>query len=76
VFCSAKLLAESELMKPIEVVVDKTYPNMWRVRYNDGVISEEMYNLTRANDILKNYRNYVKVVNTSETPKKQPRGAT
>lgn len=46
-------------MKPIRAVVDSKYPNMHRLQWEDGVLSADMYNLTRANDILRNYDRYV-----------------
>lgn len=32
------------------VVEDKTFLTMWRVRWPDGVLSEDYYNYTRARD--------------------------
>lgn len=45
-------------MEPIEIVEDTKYPNMWRLKWEDGVLSADCYNLTRANDILNNYDEY------------------
>jgi hypothetical protein len=44
---------------PIKVVADTKYPTMYRLKWKDGVLSEDMYNLTRAKDILRNYPDYV-----------------
>ena len=33
----------------VSIVPDKTYPNMWRVKYSDGRLSD-MVNRTRAKD--------------------------
>jgi hypothetical protein len=43
---------------PIAVDHDMKYEGMYRLRWADGVVSEDMYNLTRAKDILKNYQLY------------------
>lgn len=53
-------------MKPIELIKDETYPLMYRIKYDDGVVSDEMYNLTRAKDILKNYKSYAQAMSTAE----------
>lgn len=45
-------------MKPIEVVADTKNIGMYRLRWKDGTLSEDFYNQTRANDILKNYDQY------------------
>ena len=45
-------------MKPIKIVKDQKYPGMYRLKWKDGVLSEDMYNLTRAHDILLNYEEY------------------
>jgi len=34
--------------KKYKVVADKTYPEMFRVKYPDGELSADMYNLPRA----------------------------
>lgn len=44
--------------KPEKVVEDKHFIGMWRLEWADGVLSEDMYSLTRARDILKNYDEY------------------
>jgi hypothetical protein len=36
-------------MLKVHVVPDATYPNMWRVQWPDGLLSD-MVNLSRAND--------------------------
>lgn len=46
--------------KPIKIIKDEKYPDMYRLQWKDGVLSQDMYNLTRAKDILKNYREYAK----------------
>lgn len=45
-------------MKPIKIVEDKTCPEMFRLEWSDGVLSEDFYNQTRAHDILRNYDEY------------------
>ena len=45
--------------KPTNIVPDRRYPNMFRLRWRNGDLSADMYNLTRANDILRNYDRYV-----------------
>ena len=40
---------------PIKVV-----PVMFKLQWEDGTLSEDCYNLTRANDILRNYDKYMK----------------
>jgi hypothetical protein len=42
-------------MKPIKIV-----PVMFKLEWEDGTLSEDCYNLTRANDILRNYDKYMK----------------
>lgn len=42
-------------MVPIEVIQDTQHQHMYRIKYDDGVISEEMYNLSRANQVLQFY---------------------
>jgi hypothetical protein len=46
-------------LKPTSVVPDSKYPSMFRLQWDDGVLSADMYNLTRAKDILRNYDRYV-----------------
>jgi hypothetical protein len=63
------------MQRPVRIIPDKKYPNMYRLQWRDKSISVEyydsrdpmkdggpnsygMYNLTRAKDILKNYREY------------------
>jgi hypothetical protein len=46
--------------KPIKVVQNSTYPDMYRLEWKDGIQSQDMYNLSRAHDILRNYREYRK----------------
>jgi Helix-turn-helix domain of resolvase len=45
--------------KPIRVVPDAKYPTMLRLQWADGTLSADMYNLTRANDILRHYDGYL-----------------
>lgn len=61
-------------MKPKQIVEDRNYKGMYRLEYDDGVVSEEMYNLTRARDILRNYPSYVRDMNASERMEEQARG--
>lgn len=46
------------MSKPTEMVKDEKYPEMYRLKWADGVLSADFYNLTRAKDILKNYDFY------------------
>ncbi len=48
------------LEKPTKIVKDMKYSNMYRLQWKDRVQSEDFYNLTRANDILRNYLEYAK----------------
>jgi hypothetical protein len=45
-------------MKPTKVVVDDEYEFLYRLEWEDGVKSEDKYNITRAMDILRNYDAY------------------
>jgi hypothetical protein len=45
-------------MKPTGIVRDSTHPGMFRLLWEDGVLSADMYNLSRAYDILRNYDAY------------------
>jgi hypothetical protein len=45
-------------MKPTSIVKDTKYPNMYRLKWEDGILSEDFYNFTRAKDILRNYDLY------------------
>lgn len=44
--------------KPTKIVKDKEHKGLCRLKWADGVFSEDLYNLTRAKDILKNYDAY------------------
>lgn len=43
---------------PVEIVPDVKYPEMYRLKWVDGVLSEDFYNMTRAHDMLLNYDLY------------------
>lgn len=43
------------------VVKDETYEGLWRVKYPDGNISEDLYNKTRAKEHC--YRLYLDIKN-------------
>ena len=43
---------------PIKIVKDKIYPDMYRLKWEDGVLSEDMYNLSWAHDIFLHYAEY------------------
>lgn len=43
---------------PIAVVADKYVPLMFRLKWKNGDLSNDFYNETRANDILKNFIQY------------------
>ena len=64
---------ERIMEKPIRIIKDKKYPEMYRLQWKNGDISVKyglesdggptsygMYNLTRAKDILRNYGEYAK----------------
>lgn len=51
------------LNKLVKITEDNKYKDMFRLEWSDGVLSEDFYNLTRANEILKNYDEYVKDMN-------------
>lgn len=53
-------------MKPTEVVQDETYQNLYRLKWPEGVLSEDLYNKSRATDILLNYDSYVADMKKSE----------
>lgn len=55
------------MSKPVRLVNDVTYDQMYRLEWEDGVKSQDMYNLTRAKDILKNYSSYRKYMKQSYT---------
>lgn len=44
--------------KPIMIIEDQDHTGMFRLLWEDGVLSEDFYNATRANDILNNYDEY------------------
>jgi hypothetical protein len=46
--------------EPIKVVPCELYPGLYRLLWKNGDLSEDAYNLTRANDMFKNYRDYRK----------------
>lgn len=39
------------MKKPVKIVEDLKYPGMWRIQWEDGILSD-MYNLTRAHNHL------------------------
>jgi hypothetical protein len=55
-------------VKPTEVVKDKKVKDMFRLKWPDGVLSEDFYNLARANDILKNYAEYRNNMTKADRP--------
>lgn len=36
------------MKRPVKVIPDSTYPGMYRVEWEDGVLSQDFYNYTRA----------------------------
>lgn len=44
--------------KPVGIEQDSKYPEMYRLKWADGVLSEDFYNKTRAHDMLLNYDLY------------------
>lgn len=46
-------------MKPVQIIKDIKYQDMYRLEWEDGIPSADMYNLTRAYDILLHYDQYV-----------------
>lgn len=45
-------------MNPVKIELDIKYEGMYRLVWENKTVSEDCYNLTRANDILKNYDEY------------------
>ena len=45
--------------KPIRIVPDAKHPRMYRLWWRNGDLSRDMYNLTRATDILRCYERYL-----------------
>lgn len=45
-------------MKPNYLVPHKEHKGMYYLAWEDGSLSYDFYNLTRAHDILKNYADY------------------
>ena len=39
----------------VSVVPDSVYDNMYRIMWNDGTVSEDMYNFTRARENARTY---------------------
>lgn len=86
-------MTKREEEKPVRVIEDKKHKGMYRLEWEDGTMSigtsdpkpwekgghYGFYNLTRANDILKNYDLYVSSMERSErmfgleTPTHQPK---
>lgn len=55
---------------PIKITQDEKYPSQYRLEWEDGTLSEDFYNRTRANDILNNYNLYVhNMKNTDARPR-------
>jgi hypothetical protein len=52
--------------KPVRVISDENYPGMCRLQWRGGVLSADMYNRTRAKDILRNYDRYLQYMATAE----------
>lgn len=46
------------MSKPISIVQDKVHKHMYWLKWKDGVLSEDFYNLTRVKDILANHADY------------------
>ena len=59
-------------MKPTSIVADSKYPSMYRLQWADGMLSADMYNLTRAKDILRNYDAYVDRMKMKDRPQNRP----
>lgn len=47
-----------QVSEPVKLRQDTKYLSMYRLEWEDEVLSEDFYNKTRANDILKNYAEY------------------
>lgn len=43
---------------PIKITKDIKYPSMFRLEWENGTLSQDFYNLSRAHDILHNYSEY------------------
>lgn len=52
-------------MKPKKVIPDQVYEGMYRLSFGKGIISDNMWNLTRANDMFKHYDEYIRREDTS-----------
>jgi len=57
-----------ETNKPVDIVQDATYPNLYRLKWEDGVLSDDLYNRTRAVEILRNYDFYANVTEMQSSP--------
>lgn len=51
---------------PVKIEHDMKYEGMYRLVWADNLPSAECYNLTRAHDILKNYKLYRKHMQTPD----------
>lgn len=45
---------------PVKITKDIKYPSMFRLEWEDGTLSQDFYNLSRAHDILVHYTEYRK----------------
>lgn len=43
----------------MRIVKDKVHPNMYRIKWPDGVLSADFYNKTRARDISRHINFYL-----------------
>jgi hypothetical protein len=55
-------------MKPKKIIKHETYVGMYRLYYGKGMVSDNFWNISRANDILNRYDEYV-----NNTAKRVPR---
>lgn len=69
-------------MRPVEVVQDNIHQHLYRIKYDDGAVSDEMYNKSRAVDVLHQYDWKVEQMkksdraSTKNIPLAQPEKAT
>ncbi len=62
------------MQNPVKLAPHPKYPDMFYLEWEDGVLSADFYNLTRANDILKYYDGYTQNYDyLEETRKKRGR---
>lgn len=55
----------------MQLLQDNKHPKMWRIKWKDGTVSTDCYNLTRAKEIMykieERYKKTEKMINVGET---------